>query len=163
MSKFNQKEGVFGAVVAVLEESGRGIDGKVELTKDERHTVIAMVTTGLMNGDIEMSTEAREKYDTPEKMKGYTNGLVNNWLRKDLRLTGGEKWVTKNPGSRAGSGDQVVKELKKLASTLTDADEIAAVHAEIEKRMATIAAEKAKNVEINESLIPDDLKHLLAK
>jgi hypothetical protein len=163
MSKFNQKNGVFAAIEAVLSEAGKGIDGKVELTKDERHAVVQMVTTGLFAGEIEMKDEARAKYDTEEKMRGYAGGLVNNWLRKDDRLNGGVDYVPKNPGSRLGSGDAVVKELKKLRSTLTDASEIQAVEAEIEKRMQAIQAEKAKKVEINDALIPDDLKHLLAK
>lgn len=163
MSKFNQKNGVFAAIEAVLSENGKAIDGKVELTRDERHAVVEMVTTGLFTGEIEMKEEARAKYDTEEKMRGYARGLVNNWLRKDDRLNGGVDYVPKNPGSRAGSGDAVIRELKKLRSTLTDPSEIQAVEAEIEKRIQALQAEKAKSVEINETLIPDELKHLLAK
>lgn len=160
MSKFNQKEGVFSVVCQVVGQDS--FDGAVELTKDQRSEVIELVTQGLLKGEIEMKDEARAKHDTEAKMRTYTNGLVSNWLRKDLRLNGGEKYEIKNKGSRAGSGDKVIKELKKLRSTLTDEAQIAAVNAEIDKRMAVIKAEKAKSIEIDTSLIPEDLLDMIS-
>ena len=110
---------------------------------------------------MEFSESAQAKYDTEAKIKTYTNGLVSNWLRKDTRLNGGVKHQIKNPGSRAGSGDEVIKNLKRLASTLSNPEQLAAVQAEIDKRLAQLKAEKAKNVEIDMSLIPVDLQHLI--
>lgn len=163
MSKLNQKEGVFQAVCSVTEQDVGlvSFEGAVTLTKEQRATVIEIVTTGLSVGEIEMSAAARTKYDDDAKMKTYTNGLVSNWLKKDKRLNGGVKHAIQNPGSRAGSGDKVIKELRKLASTLTDPAQVVAVTNEIDKRLATLKAEKTKNVEINMDLIPDDLKELI--
>jgi hypothetical protein len=159
MSTLNQKNGVFNAVCSVTEQDS--FDSAVELTKEDRATVIEIVAAGLTAGEIDLSDAARAKFDTDAKMKTYTNGLVSNWLRKDKRLNGGEQHIIKNPGSRAGSGDKVVKELRKLRSTFTEAAQIEAVDAEIDKRLAKIKAERAKSVEIDMSLIPDDLKDLL--
>ena len=159
MSKFNQKEGVFGAVCSVL--GAESFDAAVELNSDQRKQVIEIVTEGLMAGEIEMTDAAREKHNDESKMRTYTNGLVSNWLRKDKRLNGNVKHEIKNPGSRAGSGDKVVAELKKLRSTLTDPGQIAAVDHEIEKRINAIKAERAKSVEIDTSLIPEDLLDLV--
>ena len=159
MSNYNQKNGVFNAVCSVTEQET--FDSAVELTKEQRNTVIEIVAAGLSAGEIELSEAAREKFDTDAKMKTYTNGLVSNWLRKDKRLNGGVQHQIKNPGSRAGSGDKVVAELKKLRSTFTEPDQIAAVDHEIEKRLTKIKVERAKSVEIDMSLIPDDLKDLL--
>jgi hypothetical protein len=139
----NQKEGVFNAVCSIFNQES--FDGPVELSKEQRANVIAIVTEGLSNGTIDMTDAAREKYSDESKMKGYTNGLVSNWLRKDKRLNGGVKHQIQNPGSRAGSGDKVIKELKKLRSTLTEEDQIAAVDAEIDKRLATLKAEHAES------------------
>lgn len=155
----SQKNGVFNAVCEVL--GANSFDAAVELSADQKKAVIEMVTTGLVSGEITFSDEARAKYDTEEKVrKEYTGGLVNNWLRKDTRLNGGEKYEAKNPGSRAGSSDPVIKELRKLRSTLTDPTQIAAVDGEIETRMAKLQAEKVKKVEINVDLLPEDLRHL---
>lgn len=155
----NQKNGVFAAVCSVTEcESW---DSAVELTKEQRDSVISIVTQGLIDGNIEMSDKARVKYDTEEKMKKYTPGLVSNHLRKDLRLNGDIPHEPKNPGSRAGSGDVVIKELKKFQSTFTDPEQIESVQVEIDKRLAVLKSEKMKDVEIDMSLIPDDLKELL--
>ena len=154
-----QKTAVFNATCSVLEQSS--FDDIVELSKEQRASVISIVTAGFQAGEVELSDAAQAKFDTEAKVKTYTNGLVSNWLRKDKRLNGNVQHTVKNPGSRAGSGDPVIRELKKLRSTFTETAQIAAVNAEIESRMATIQAEKAKNVEIDMSLIPDDLKELL--
>lgn len=155
----NQKEAVFSAVCSVLGQDS--FDSAVELTKDERATVIEMVCEGFSAGEVEFSEAAQQKYAEPSKLKTYTNGLVSNWLRKDKRLNGGVKHTIKNPGSRAGSGDKVIRELKKLKSTLTEDHQIEAVENEINKRLAAIKAEKAQSIEIDASLIPEDLQSLL--
>lgn len=155
----NQKTAVFNATCSVLEQES--FDSAVQATKEQRAAIIEIVTEGFANGEVELSPKAAAKYDTTAKLKGYTNGLVSNWHRKDLRLNGDIKHTIKNPGSRAGSGDAVVRELKKLRSTFTEQGQIDAVDVEIEKRMAVIKAEKAKDVEIDMSLIPEDLQELL--
>lgn len=156
----SQRQAVFTAVVSVL-----GLDndfnGLAEPTKEQRKSIIEMVTDGIQSGSVDFSDEAKAKYSTREKVSGYVNGMVSNWLRKDVRLNGGEKYVTKNPGSRAGQGDEVLKNLKALLTQQTTDANKAAVQAEIDKRKAEIQASKAKTVTIDASKIPDELKHLL--
>jgi hypothetical protein len=156
----SQKQSVFVAVCSVL-NLGADHKGQVELTKEQRKSVIEMVTESIMAGDTEFSAEAKAKYKTREDVKGYVNGMVSNWLRKDIRLNDGKKYETKNPGSRAGSGDEVLKNLKALRGTLTDPDHIEAVDQSIAERQAEIAAAKAKTVTINADLIPEALRHLI--
>lgn len=160
MSKFSQKESVYAAVKAFLQENGiKHEDGqRVTLDKEGRRAVIAMVTTAAMAGEMELSAEAAAKYDTTEKMSGYANGLVSNWLRKDIRLNGGEAYEPKNPGSRAGQGDEVIKNLRNLAKTLTEESHKKAVEVEIKRRQAEIQSSKAKKVEINVELLPESLR-----
>lgn len=158
MSNMSQKQSVFVAVCSVLNESN--INRKVDLTKDQRKTVIETVTESIQAGETEFSAEAKVKYATKDDVKGYVNGMVSNWLRKDLRLNGGAKYETKNPGSRAGSGDEVLKNLKNLKTMLTDADQLKAVDEEIAKRTAEIAATK-KTVTIEFDKIPEALRHLI--
>jgi hypothetical protein len=153
----SQKEGVFSAIVELFNFTG----GKFDATKEQRKEIIEVVTDGIVNGNIEFSAEAKAKYKTRDEVKGYTNGMVSNWLRKDTRLNGGEKYVTKNPGSRAGQGDTTLTELKKLKSTLTDASHLQAVDDAIELRKNELAAEKSKNVTVDLSKIPDHLKAAL--
>lgn len=154
-----QVEGVFQAVCAVLGTSE--FEGKVELTTEQRKEVIEQVTKGLASGEIDLSESAREKYDTDDKLrKQYVPGLVSNHLRKDKRLNGGVDYEPKNPGSRAGSGDEVIRELKKLMKVVTGEEERAAIQAEIDKRLAVIQAERGKSIEINRDLIPEELRHL---
>ena len=163
--KVKQKEGVYSAVVAFAQENDIDFaDGQsFEPSKEQRLAIVGMVTAAMEAGEIELSEAAQAKYNTTEKLHGYCNGLTSNWLRKDTRLNGGEKYEIKNPGSRAGSGDKVITELRKLKKTLTQGTaEMEAVENEINSRLATIQTARAKKVEINAELIPEELKHLVS-
>jgi hypothetical protein len=156
-----QNDAVFQAVCVVL-----GVDSfssAVELTKDQRNTVISFVVEGIIGGSVDFSAEAKAKYDTAAKVKSYTTGMVSNHLRKDKRLNGNTKYEIKNPGSRAGTGDQQLKAMKALRSTLTDADQLAEIDLAIEARQAEIKTSKTKAVEINVEALPESLRHLVAE
>lgn len=155
----SQKEAVFTAVKSLFAQSNKTFkDGsKIELSKEERATVTQMVLAGIESGDVVFSDEAKAKYDTSDKVKSYVAGMVGNWLTKDIRLNGGSKYSPANPGSRAGQGDDVIKALRTLRSTLSDAEQIAAVDSEIEKRKEAIASSKTKKVEVNFDALPADL------
>jgi len=92
------------AVVAIVS----GIEGftpGVKLTKEQKEECLTLITQGLVDGEIDMSAGARAKHDTPEKMRSYSVGLLDNWVRKSPELNGGVKYVAKNPGSRSGSNE----------------------------------------------------------
>jgi hypothetical protein len=157
----SQKEAVYNAVINTCEP----VDGAYAPTKEQKQTIYAIVTEGLVNGEVTLSDNAKVKYDTEEKIrKEYVPGLTNNWLNKDPNLNGGVKYQAKNPGSRAGSGDKVVKALKTLRSTYaSDSAEYKAITVKVDARVETLRAEKAKSSieEVDMSLIPDDLKEAL--
>jgi hypothetical protein len=166
----NQRQAVYAALKTVCEDKGiEFVDGQTvanDLSKDIRASVISIVTEGLMNGTVSLKdTEGNtEKKADEAKMKEYTNGLVSNWFRKDTRLNGNTKYEIKNPGSRAGAGDETLKEMKKLHKALTDAGDdtnAAVVKAEIDARLATIRQERAKDVDINVELLPENLRNML--
>ena len=153
-----QKEAVYNAITSVIDfEDG----DKVELTKEQKANVVSLVVAGFQANEVALSDNAREKFSDSKKLTTYTGGMVNNWMRKDTRINGGDKYITKNPGSRAGSGDATMKNLKLLKSTLTDEDKIAQVETAIEARKTELAAEKAKSVEIDYSQIPVELLETL--
>ena len=150
----NQKDAVFNAVTSVTTVS----DGEaVQLTKDQKSTLIGMLAEGLESGAIETKEAKRAKMTEEKHYREYASNILNNWIRKDLRLNGGEPYKTKSPGSRAGSQDPQVKELRKFKSTLSDPEQIAAVDLAIETRVAELKRERnaAKITEINFDLIPE--------
>lgn len=153
----SQRSAVYVSVCQVLNVTD--INELTTLSKEQRKEVIELVTTSISIFETEFSESARAKYDTFDKIKGYVNGMVSNWLRKDVRLNGGDKYETKNPGSRAGGGDEILKNLKALKSTLTDDIHIQAVEGEISKRQAELS--KKKIVEVDLSKIPDELRKQL--
>lgn len=87
----------------------------------------------------------------------YIPGLVNNHVRKDLRLNGGTKYETKRPGIRTGTGDESIKAMRTLLSMTTDGLAKVAIQAEIDKRLASL---KPK-VEIKVDALPESLRHLV--
>jgi hypothetical protein len=164
---YNQKESVYAGVSAFLSETGRESEldagQAITLNKDERKTVIEMIAVAAMNGEMEMKPAAKAKYSTLELMRGYVNGLLSNWLRKDTRLNGDTPYVTKNPGSRAGQGDDTIKNLKALKATLTEPEHIAAVDAEIQKRFEELRTAKTKQVQIDVSKLPESVRNLFIR
>ena len=159
---YNQKESVYAAVTEFLKEQNLPfVDGqKVELSKDQRKTVIEMVSQAALAGEMVMSADAKSKYNTIELMRGYCNGLLSNWLAKDTRLNGGSKHVITSPGSRAGQGDEVIRNLKNLREQLTESDHISAVDAKIQERFNELATAKAPQKKVDLNYIPESIRHL---
>lgn len=163
MAKYSQKQVVYAAVSAFLKETSRSFDDgdKVDLSSEDRKTIVTMIVAAIDVGDMEFSSEARLKHNTPEKVRNYSTGLLSNWMRKDDRLNGGAKHSIKNPGSRVGQDDDVIKSLKALKRVLTSKKEIEAVDAEIVLRVEQLRTEKLKNTLINKNSIPTHLLHLI--
>lgn len=148
MTKMNQKEAVYQAVVNVTGFNG---EGAVSITKEQRAQVNAILFEGFKSGAIELDREF-----TDSDLKGYVSGLQSNWLRKDKRLNGGMQYVAKNPGSRSGSTDPQIKAMRTLLSTLTDESEKAEVQKHIDARLAEIAP--TKKVTIDYASLPAELQ-----
>lgn len=148
--KMTQKEAVFSATVNVIGE----FEGAYTPTKEQR----AQVNNILFQGFRAETIELDRTYNDSE-LKAYVSGLQSNWLRKDSRLNGGIKYVPKNPGSRAGSGDAMLKAMRGLLATVTDPSDKADIEAHIAKRIAEIKPAKSAAV-VNVADLPVELQHL---
>lgn len=164
MSKLSQKDGVFAAVTSYLKDQDRQlVDGQpVSLSKEDSKTLIGMIAMSIQEGLIEVSEAKMSTMVEDADYRKYASNLLNNWTRKDLRLNGGEKYETQNPGSRAGAGDETIKALKTLRASLTDDDQIEEVSKAIVERLALLKAERTKTKvkEVNFDLIPE-FAHLI--
>lgn len=158
--KVNQKTAVFQAIIMVLENAGiefqEGSNVAEHMTKDRRAEVTAILVQGFRAGDIELDKEYSDS-----DLKAYVSGLQSNWIRKDKRLNGNTVYVAKNPGSRAGSGDSQLKNMKLLLATLTpNTPDYTEVETAIAERTAEVAKAKAKTITVDFSALP---AHLAAK
>ena len=142
-----QSDAVFAAVVSVMGQQ----DGAYKPTTEQRKQVHAILFAGFETGKIQLGRE----FD-PEYITKYIPGLTSNWLNKDKRLNGGTKYEAKNPGSRTGHSDPMIKAMRGLLATKTDDSERAEIQAFIDKRLAEIAP--AKTVTINVDDLPEELK-----
>lgn len=162
MNKLNQREAVYNAILSVMAESGVDYESAPSIascvTKEHRSQVNAILFQGFKEGMIELSKEFDDA-----GLKTYVSGLQSNWLRKDKRLNGGVQYVAKNPGSRTGSTDPQIKNLRALRSTLTEASDIAEVDAHIAARTAEIAATKKPTVTVDFSALPEGLRNKFGK
>jgi uncharacterized protein YdaU (DUF1376 family) len=147
--KMNQKEAVFQAVTNVCGVT----DGAYTLSKEERAQVNAILFEGFTAGAIEIKGERTES-----ELKSYVNGLTSNWIRKDKRLNGNIAYITKNPGSRAGSSDPSLKAMKVLLASVTTDEGKAEVQAHIDARLAEISANKKSTKTVDFSALPADLQ-----
>ena len=156
MTKISQKEAVYSAVTSVLSENNisytEGSDVSSLMNKELRSQVNAILFEGFRSGTVELDREFSDS-----ELKGYVSGLQSNWLRKDKRLNGGNKYSAKNPGSRVGSGDASLKAMRTLLKTLTTDADKAEVQAAIDNRISEIQASKVKTVSIDASVLPAEL------
>jgi hypothetical protein len=138
----SQKQVVHNAIMAFLQENGLSLnDNKVELTHNDRKTIVTMIMAAIDSGDMHLSVTALAKHDTPKKIRNYSTGLLSNWLRKDHRINGGLKHKIKNPGSKANQDDEVIKSLKSIRKLLSNHKEILAIDAEISLRIKQLNME----------------------
>lgn len=155
----NQRTATVNTIIRVMNydpsSDGFAID---VISSAQKATVVEELCNGFLAGEIEMSSEGKQKYFGDRKeLRKYVVGLVNNWLRKAPELNGGSKYEPKNPGSRAGTGDETIKALKALLKITTDPDAKAEIMAAISIRLSDM---KPK-VEINVSALPEHLRHLV--
>ncbi len=152
-----QNDAVFNATVSVLAKREisfeAGMNAKEFVNEDDKDLIIGMVTAGILGNKVTFSDEARAKHTTEAQVKGYVRGMVDNHFRKDKRLNGNTKYATKSPGSRVGSQDEVVKNLRALKSQTTDEDALLEIQAAKPKSI--------KKVTIDADKIPESLRHLI--
>jgi hypothetical protein len=133
------------------------INMKDVFTADMKNDVKSTLFSMFKQGAIQYRPEFQAKVDDDAQLNSYIGGLINNWLRKAKELNGGQAYVPKNPGARAGAGDKQVKELKKLLAKVKGTEHEAKVQAALAKRIEEI---KPK-VEIDASQLPADLQDLV--
>ena len=154
-----QSDAVFTAVCNITGQES--FDSPVELSKEQRQEIHETILEGFKSGTVNLSDDARKKYNTDSSISGYTSGLISNWLRKDKRLNGGVNYVPKNPGSRAGQGDPMIRELRKLKKLHTGTEKEVEIDGYINARLTELKVSKAKEININTDLIPEALRDLV--
>jgi hypothetical protein len=159
----SQRQATVSVILSVLSERGVNytLNGEQSiadvLTVTDKEQVVNKLVAGFRSGQVQMSSEASDKYAYDTELKKYVVGLVNNWIRKAPEFNGGNAYATKNPGSRTGSGDEKLKALRALMSKIDDATTKATIQLEIDKRLE----ELKPKIEIDAALIPESLRHLL--
>lgn len=144
-----QNEAVYMAVLGVVGD----VDGKITPNEAQLKEVYAAMMTSFKAGQWTKNSGGQEE----AAVLKYIPGLVNNHLRKDLRLNGGTKYETKRPGSRSGSGDESVKAMRTLLSVTSDPAAKQQIQAAIDERIASL---KPKT-EIKVDALPEALRHLV--
>jgi hypothetical protein len=158
----NQREATVNCILSVLEERGveYELNGELAmsdvLNTDDKKNVRSILFTMFQQGKIDFRDTS--KLSDTKYMTDYISGLVNNWVRKAPEFNGNAKYAAKNPGSRAGSGDEQIKEMKKLLSTVTDPETRAVIQSHIDARAIEI---KPASVAINMDAIPAALRSKL--
>lgn len=157
MGKMKQREAVYNAIKSVLAERDVHFDDGDNIaefmTTEVREVINAVLSEGFRNHQIELdltSSSNVEKMNNSAKMKNYVSGLISNWVRKDPRLNGDTKYEPKNPGSRAGQGDDTLKTLRALKKQYAGTDKESAIDSSIATRVAEIKASKGTDVVLTE-------------
>lgn len=159
----NQRQATVSTILAVLEERGVSYELNGEtpisevLTDKDRALVRDTLFAMFRAGQVEMAEESKAKYSDDKDLKNYVSGLVNNWIRKAPEFNNNSKYVAKNPGSRQGSSDEMIKEMRKLLSQTQDPTKRQLIQNAIAQRQEEI---KPKT-EIDVSKLPAHLRDLV--
>lgn len=160
--KMNQRTATVNTILAVLSERGVNyeLNGETSisqvLNETDRAKVRDILFAQFRSGNVEYKASFQAKVNDDSELKKYISGLVNNWIRKAPEFNSGNRHQAKNPGSRAGMGDEKVKEMKKLLSVTQDEEARAIIQKAINDRVSQLKAEK-QQVEIDYSVIPKEL------
>ena len=162
----NQRTATVNTILAVLSERGveYELNGPVPisdvLNDTDKSKVRDILFTMFRQKEVQYKSTFQAKVDDDSELKKYISGLVNNWIRKAKEFNSGQTYQAKNPGSRAGSQDSKVKEMRKLLSVTTDPQAKAMIQAAIDERVAELKAAKA-DVTIDVSQLPEHLRNLV--
>jgi hypothetical protein len=168
--KTSQRDAVYNAVTGVFADQGvvyeDGMNIESMFTKDMRESVHQILCEGFRGGTIHLEdTPANaEKLASESKLNGYVSGLISNWVRKDKRFNGGVTYVAKNPGSRAGQGDEQLTTLRKLKKQFAGTPKEGEIQRFIDARVEVLRSEKTKSAELTVEqieAIPADLREKL--
>lgn len=157
----NQREATYNAIKSVLKFSD-GDNIKERFTSDLKKQTKSILFEGFRSGTITSSESFQSKtLKDDSKLNAYCNGLISNWAKKDKRMNGGVQHKIQNPGSRAGQGDETIKELRKLAKQVAGTDAESEVQAALDARVVEVKAAKTPTLTINTEAIPEHLRHLV--
>ncbi len=162
MTKHTQHQAVVNATKTYFgDKFQKGVDVKSYATKDDRKAIAKAVAEGMLEGQVELSDEARSKYgsDIDTLVSKYVAGMVTNWFNKSQELNGGQKYETKNPGTR--SQDPQLKNLRLLLTKYEGKPEAEAIRAAIANRLAEIRPSKPE-AQVDAEAIPAHLRNLIA-
>lgn len=166
-----QREAVYQSVISSLNtfnvEYHPGQDVRplitTEIRKDIAEKLVKLFTSG--EAAFKDSQSNRDKLNDPVKLKSYIAGLITNWINKDPNLNGGAKHQPKNPGSRAGGSDPMLKEMRLLKKQLQESgneDGVAKVEAAINDRIQELKVGKTQQPKpLDIESLPDFLKDLV--
>jgi hypothetical protein len=159
MKTQSQRDAVYAAIKSVLKDNDVAFDDGGDVTEvlstEMRKSCQTILCEGFKGGTIEFENTPsnQEKLASDSKLKQYVSGLLSNWIRKDKRFNGDVQYVAKNPGSRAGAGDETLKTMRALAKKFAGTDKAEAIQKHISNRVAEIAASKTKEVTLTEEQI----------
>lgn len=129
------------------------------LTADIKKVMKATLFESFRAGEVTFSA-GEEKLADDVYLNKYVSGLLDNWVRKNPDFNanfGGGKYETKNPGSRAGSQDESIREMRKLLkSSKLSSEDRTEIEQAINDRLVEIKPESV--VTINVEAIPEHLR-----
>jgi hypothetical protein len=161
----NQRSATVDVILNVFEQDGVDFELNGEtnaidiISPAQKQRVKAVLFNAFKTKQVAYKPSFQYKVDNDTELNKYIGGLINNWLRKAPELNGGQKYEPKNPGSRAGSGDAQIRELKKLLKKVAGTEHESKVQEAIQARIAEIKPEA--QVTIDASLLPEGLQDLV--
>lgn len=128
-------------------------------TDADRLAVAELLIEGFEQGEINLSAEAREKFQSRRELKKYVSGLISNWWKKNPDLNGGGKYEPKSQRVTNSAQIKNIMLLRERCSESGNEDGVAQCDAMIAKIKAEAEVKKEKAIDVEK--LPEELRGLL--
>jgi hypothetical protein len=154
----SQKDAVYQAITNAFKEADIDFESGTDVAYDLMDKNIRLEVMNTLIGQFRTGAIKLEKNFGDDKLKNYVGTLINNWMKKDTRLNGDATFSIKNPGSRVGQTDPLIKELRKMLKATKGTQAEAEVKIQIRKRQEALRDDMIKNININVTILPPELR-----
>lgn len=157
-----QKEAVVEAIISVLGDSFQPNSTIVKdvITSEQKSEIRDIIFNGILSGEIGYNKDLTNE----SEVRKYTNGLIDNHIRRAKELNGGTVYKPSREGTKR---DAQLKELNKLLNSgrfQEGSEEYIAISSHIQTRKSQIAAERANGAPaapVDVDMLPANLRGLV--
>lgn len=166
IKKLSQKDAVFEIIKAVLGSLySSDIPMRPMFSSERMNKAVELFISKIKSGEIERpkrkSINSNAHYDSEYGVRKYARNIIFNWLNKDLRLNGGEKYDPSKSRESIFERDSIIKQLNILQRGIQDAVILKEINKTINDRKKQLAVHEGSLYLVSKCITDEPLQNLI--